>query len=221
MSAAGGAGPSEGGEASVPPQDATVSRRWFLDRMAWVSSAAVAGTLLTPRPGGLSGRTTVAGEALRGVRAPLGQVDDPTELTLAETMTALRAGTLTPQELVRAHADRIERFDPVYQAYAARPSREDLLRSAGAVPADGPDAALRGVCLAPKDNFYTADLLTEGGSLVFEGFRPEYDATAVALGERVPMQLIGRRVRGMGFPDRSPARKASNENASLGFRLLI
>lgn len=192
MSAAGGAGPSEGGEASVPPQDATVSRRWFLDRMAWVSSAAVAGTLLTPRPGGLSGRTTAAGEALRGVRAPLGQVDDPTELTLAETMTALRAGTLTPQELVRAHADRIERFDPVYQAYAARPSREDLLRSAGAVPADGPDAALRGVCLAPKDNFYTADLLTEGGSLVFEGFRPEYDATAVALMRAAGGLVVGK-----------------------------
>jgi len=54
------------------------------------------------------------------------------------------------------------------------------------------DAPLRGVCLAPKDNFYTADLLTEGGSLVFQGFQPSYDATAVATMRAAGGLVVGK-----------------------------
>jgi Asp-tRNA(Asn)/Glu-tRNA(Gln) amidotransferase A subunit family amidase len=47
-----------------------------------------------------------------------------------------------------------------------------------AAPRNG---ALRAIGLAPKDNYYTSDLLTEGGGLVYAGYQPDYDATAVAL----------------------------------------
>lgn len=160
------------------PLDAHVSRRWFLERMAWVSSAAAAGTLLSPVPAVASPRGSAITPEAFAPELPAGALDDLTELTLSEAMTLIRAGKLAPAELVDAYVDRIERFDSLYQAYAARPSRRELLDQVARTPTGAP---LAGIMLAPKDNFYTHDLPTEGGSLVFAGFRPDYDATAVAL----------------------------------------
>src|SRR5690606_30024158 len=88
-----------------------------------------------------------------------------------------------------AYADRIERYDGVYQAYADRPGREALREQVRRAPATAP---LLGIPLALKDNFYTRDLLTEGGSLVFKGFRPDYDATAVALLRAQGALVVGK-----------------------------
>lgn len=174
------------------PQDERVSRRWFLNRMAWVSSIAAGGSVLSaaavPSP-------TRRSDFLQDAFAPTvrGQAQqDPTELTLSESMTLIRDGLLDPADLVNAHVDRIERFDRTYQAYAARPTREALIAEAARTPVDGVDAPLRGICLAPKDNFYTADMLTEGGSLVFEGFQPDYDATAITLMRAAGGLVVGK-----------------------------
>jgi aspartyl-tRNA(Asn)/glutamyl-tRNA(Gln) amidotransferase subunit A len=107
-------------------------------------------------------------------------IGDLTELTLSQSMSLVRRGVVRPEDLVNAHVDRIDRIDGTLKAFAARPTREALLEQAVRTPVGGSDAPLRGICLAPKDNFYTADLLTEGGSLVYEGFQPTYDATAVS-----------------------------------------
>lgn len=179
-------------EGQGPPQDETVSRRWFLNRMAWVSSAAATGTLLVPRSAGAVPRGAAIGEEAFATQVRPQALDELTELTLSESMTLLRTGTVTPADLVNAHVDRIERFDQFYQAYAARPTREDLLAQAERTPPNGLDAPLRGVCLAPKDNFYTADLLTEGGSLVYEGFQPDYDGTAIALMRAAGGLVVGK-----------------------------
>lgn len=174
------------------PQSDRVSRRWFLERMARVSTAAAAGSLFDARPAGASrrGRPMPREAYARAVR-PAAQAD-PTELTLSESMTLVRRGTISPRELVEAHVDRIERYDDIYQAFAARPDRDTLLARADRAPADGIAAPLRGICLAPKDNFYTSDLLTEGGSLVFEGFQPDYDATAVATMRDAGGLIVGK-----------------------------
>ena len=160
------------------PQDEGVSRRWFLNRMAWVSSSVATGTVLSRMPASASPLGPRVPEEAYATVVRQEAIDDLTELTLSESMTLVRKGTVTPADLVNAHVDRIERFGDRYLAYAARPTRESLLGSADQAPADGVDVPLRGICLAPKDNFYTSDLLTEGGSLVYEGFQPEYDATA-------------------------------------------
>ncbi len=174
------------------PQDERVSRRWFLERMAWVSSAAATGTLFARAPAVASPRgPTVTPEAF-GSRVRLQEVDDLTRLTMSESMTLMRAGALDARELVEAYGDRIDAFDATYQAYADRPSRETLRALLDRTPADERRAPLRGMCLAPKDNFHTADLLTEGGSLVFEGFRPNYDATAVSLMRAAGGLVVGK-----------------------------
>ena len=174
------------------PQDQQVSRRWFLNRMAWVSSATATGTLLAKIPALASPPGAGVTEEAFATYVRPQALDDLTELTLSETMTLIRNQTLVPADLVSAYVDRIEAYDHIYQAYAARPTRDDLLAQAERIPADGINAPLRGMCFAPKDNFYTADLLTEGGSLVFKGFQPDYDATVVSLVRAAGGVVVGK-----------------------------
>jgi Asp-tRNA(Asn)/Glu-tRNA(Gln) amidotransferase A subunit family amidase len=177
-------------ERVTQPQDELVSRRWFLERMAWVSSATAAGTLF-------STRAAFASETGNGVNpiafeadVDLEQVADLTELTISEAMTLIRSGRLTPAALVTAHVDRIEKLDgQYYQAYQARPTRAEALAQAQRAAADG---TLRGIPLVPKDNFYTTDMLTQGNSLVYKGFQPSYDATSVALMRQAGGVIIGK-----------------------------
>ncbi len=228
---------------TAPPQDQEVSRRWFLNRMAWVTSASAAGTLLVKPTAAASPRGAGITEEAFATAVRPQALDDLTELTLAETMTLVRNGTLVPADLVYAYVDRIEAHDRVYQAYAARPTRQDLLDQAKRIPADGMNAPLRGICFAPKDNFYTADLLTEGGSLVFEGFQPDFDATAVSLmraagalvvGKAQMGNLAGGRARRYGTtipttrnawapddPDVSPAGSSSGSGTAVAARLAV
>ena len=224
------------------PQDELVSRRWFLNRMAWASSAAAGMALpAAPEIAGARGRT-IPEEAF-APSSPFQVLDDLTELTLYETITLVRSGRLAPVDLVNAYVDRIESHDRVYQAYADRPTRDDLLAQAMRRPVSSTEALLRGACLAPKDNFYTADLLTEGGSLVYEGFRPDYDATAVSLmrvagglvvGKAQMGNLAGGRARRYGTtipttrnawtPDDvrySPAGSSSGTGTAVAARLAI
>lgn len=172
------------------PLDTTLTRRWFLNRFAWVTTAAAAGSTLLPGVASAAKRgdenlpeeayaASVRGQAQR----------DLTELTISEALTLLRSNKVTPADLVNALLDRIDAYDSVYQAYAARPSRAALLAAARNLPRNG---ALRGIGLAPKDNFYTADLPTEAGSLVFAGFQPDYDATAVRLFREAGALVLGK-----------------------------
>ncbi|MDE0083477.1 MAG: amidase [Gammaproteobacteria bacterium] len=185
------------GSPGYRPQDERVSRRWFLRRMAWVSATAGAGGVLAGVPRRVRGRADLPGPPPRVPDAWLAeaprQVEDPTTLTMSESMTLIRSGELDPADLVRAYVDRIEALDGVYQAYADQPGRDVLIAELDALPADERRSPLRGMCLVAKDNFYTSDLLTEGGSLVFEGFRPDYEATAVTR-----MRAAGGLIAGKG-----------------------
>ena len=183
---------SAGASEVAAPQDERVSRRWFLERMAWVSSAAATGTLLARAPAVASPRGPAVTPDAFGADIRVQEVDDLTQLTMSESMTLIRTGALDPRDLVEAYVDRIEAFDGTYQAYADRPSRETLLAQLARTPDDERRAPLRGMCLAPKDNCYTADLLTEGGSLVYEGFQPDYDATCVSLMRAAGGLVVGK-----------------------------
>ncbi len=175
-----------------PPLDEVVSRRWFLERMAWTSSAALAGTLLSAKPSVASPRGPSVPEEAYAAEIPSDARDDLTELTLSQAMTLIRKGRIQPADLIHAYFDRIEAHDSTYKAYADRPSRETIIAQLARTPAANRHAPLRGIALAPKDNIYTADLLTEGGSLVYEGFQPDYDATVVSLARSAGGLIIGK-----------------------------
>jgi Asp-tRNA(Asn)/Glu-tRNA(Gln) amidotransferase A subunit family amidase len=188
-----GAPAGVGGEAPASrPQDEQVSRRWFLERMAWVSSAAASGALLAAKPAFGIARSREVSEAAFNADVREQAQQDLTELTLSEAMTLIRRGTITPEDLVRATWNRAEAHNDVIQAYAARPTLQAALAEARRRPAGDARAVLRGIPLAPKDNFYTNDMLTEGGSLVYKGFQPTYDATAVRLMREAGGVIIGK-----------------------------
>ncbi len=62
------------------PQDERVSRRWFLDRMAWVSSAAATGSLLSRVPVWASSRGPVVTAEAFATDVRLQSVSDLTTL---------------------------------------------------------------------------------------------------------------------------------------------
>ena len=165
-----------------PPQDTTVDRRWVLQRAAWVSAAAAAGTLLVAQPaaaGETDARTSYRDPAADGIRP--GALDDPTELTVAEALLAFKTGKLTPVALMEAYLARIEKYEAIYLAYNDRPDPAEVIAKATALGRrPGPKALLWGTAQAPKDNYYTADLLTTGNSPIFSDFQPTYDSTCVA-----------------------------------------
>jgi aspartyl-tRNA(Asn)/glutamyl-tRNA(Gln) amidotransferase subunit A len=164
-----------------PPQDATISRRWLLQRAAWISSAAGAGTLLHARPVSAADRTAAVHRSPAADTVRAEALDDPTELTVSEALALFQRQRLTPAELTEAYLDRIDRFEPVYLAYNDRPTRDEVLAAASALGRrPGRGKLLWGTAMAPKDNYYTHDLLTTGNSPVFAGFQPTYDATCVA-----------------------------------------
>ncbi len=159
------------------PQDTRVSRRWVLNRFAWLTTAAAASGLVAAPPAVAAAAPTTTRPRVPAARdlRPI-VLDDHTEATIPEIVLLLRRRIATPADIIAAYADRIEAIDPVLQAYADRPTRAQLL--AAAAGTDDRDV-LAGVGLAPKDNYYTADLVTGAGSLVYDGFVPDYDGTAI------------------------------------------
>jgi aspartyl-tRNA(Asn)/glutamyl-tRNA(Gln) amidotransferase subunit A len=162
------------------PLDASVSRRWLLERAAWVTTAAAGGTILAPQ---LASAKELASTPFRDGAASAVRPEataDPTELTIAEALTLFRRRRLTPVELMEAYLARIEQFEPIYLAFNDRHPHEVLLAQAAALGQPNPRALLWGTAMAPKDNYYTADLLTTGNSPVYADFLPAYDSTCVA-----------------------------------------
>ncbi len=93
--------------------------------------------------------------------------------------TMLSKGEITSAELTRRYMSRIERINPVLNAYVCNTFEE---AERGAEFADkliksGRAGALTGIPFALKDNICTDGLPTTCCSHMLEGFRPYYDAT--------------------------------------------
>ncbi len=104
---------------------------------------------------------------------------DVVEATILEMQRAMEEGRLTSRLLVEAHLLRIALYEERVNAAIAinanalaEADRLDQERAEGRVR--GP---LHGIPVALKDNVHTTDMPTTGGTLVFEGFVPPYEAT--------------------------------------------
>jgi amidase len=109
-------------------------------------------------------------------------VSDVAFASALEQAALVRAGEVSPLELVDLYLDRIERLDGELNSYVTVDA--DGARAAAAAPADGP---FRGVPIPIKDLNETAGLRTTYSCKAFADNVPDFDANVV------------RRIRDAGF----------------------
>lgn len=119
------------------------------------------------------------------------------ELTAAAALAAIRAGTLTSEQLVRDCLDRIAEAEPTVQAWTRLEPQLALeqARAADAARRSGAAlGALHGLPVGIKDIFDTADMPTENGTVLHAGRQPAEDATVVARLRRAGAVILGKTV---------------------------
>jgi aspartyl-tRNA(Asn)/glutamyl-tRNA(Gln) amidotransferase subunit A len=120
---------------------------------------------------------------------------DYTRKSATELVELLASGAATSVELTQQYLDRIEKYNPVVNAYLYV-SAEGALATAADV--DRRRAAgeklpkLAGLPIAVKDNLTTTDAPTTSGSKILEGWVPQYDATVVKKIRENLMPILGK-----------------------------
>jgi len=112
-------------------------------------------------------------------------------LSALDLARRIEAGELTPRDAVELCAEAIAAREKDVGAFAV------LDLDAARCAADAPGVAalpLRGMPVAFKDIFATADLPTQYGSPIYAGYLPPADASAVALTRRAGGVVIGKTV---------------------------
>ena len=132
---------------------------------------------------GAAGTSSVAyGEAADGVAGDSGRLD-VVELTIDDARHAIRSGRITCEQLTRRYLDRIETYDEPSGLNAITRVNPRALRRARALDrqfaASGRMRRLHCIPVILKDNFDTADMPTEAGSMALAGSLPPDDATMV------------------------------------------
>ena len=108
---------------------------------------------------------------------------DPATWSLVEVASAIRERKLSAVEVTRALFARIERWQPVLNAFVRVESEEALTAAAAADAVNSSGTArgpLHGVPLAHKDMFYVAGKLAECGSKIRKGWVAPTTSTAIA-----------------------------------------
>ncbi|MGE5221700.1 MAG: Asp-tRNA(Asn)/Glu-tRNA(Gln) amidotransferase subunit GatA [Omnitrophica WOR_2 bacterium] len=115
-------------------------------------------------------------------------MSEVTDLTLLESVQALRRGDFSSRELTQAYLNRIDRLDPVLHAFLTL-TPDLALRQASEADRrlkewrSDPDEAipgLLGVPVAVKDVLCVSGVRCTCGSRILENFIPPFTATAVA-----------------------------------------
>ncbi|MBI2461338.1 MAG: amidase [Candidatus Rokubacteria bacterium] len=121
--------------------------------------------------------------------------DDLCYLPATDLAAAIRAKALSPVEVVEAFLARIERLNPLLNAYCtltAEAAREAAREAEAAVLAGRPLGALHGVPVSIKDLIITRGVRTTWGSKIYEHHVPEEDAPAVERLRAAGAILLGK-----------------------------
>jgi amidase len=102
-----------------------------------------------------------------------------TALTATQLAARIRAGELSPVEVVEAHIARIEAVNPALNAVVT-PMFERARREAAQAAAHSPQGPLHGVPVTIKDSFDVAGVRSTCGLTARADHYPESDAVAVA-----------------------------------------
>jgi aspartyl-tRNA(Asn)/glutamyl-tRNA(Gln) amidotransferase subunit A len=108
---------------------------------------------------------------------------------------AIRARRLSPVEVTRAALDRINRTQPVLNAFITIAEAAAMARAReaeAAIMRGDAVGALHGVPVAVKDLVPTEGIRTTWGSLIFKDHVPDTDATVVARLKRAGAIIVGK-----------------------------
>ena len=133
--------------------------------------------------------------------------------TLAELRTGIASGATKATDLAASYYDRIEQINPALNVYLsltrdralAQAGRIDLLAAKG-----DPLPPLAGIPVAIKDVLVMQGAPATASSKILQGYRPPYDATAVAKLEAAGAVLLGK------LNCDEFAMGSSNENSAYG-----
>jgi Asp-tRNA(Asn)/Glu-tRNA(Gln) amidotransferase A subunit family amidase len=124
-------------------------------------------------------------------------------LTATEAASAIAAGTLSSEALVRACLSRIEAREPEVGAWAWV-DREKAIRQARERDRTRRSGVLHGVPVGIKDVFDTRDMPTQYNSPIYVDHRPGQDAAAVSLLRSSGAVILGKtETQEFGAPGRS------------------
>ena len=122
---------------------------------------------------------------------------NPEELSLLEAAAAIRDGVLSPVEYVNSLFARIDQLDSRIQAWVTV-DRDEVLAEARRCEEEAQKKQFRGplhgIPVGIKDIFYTKNLRTTMGSMLFENFIPGYDARAVTRLKEAGAIVLGKTV---------------------------
>jgi aspartyl-tRNA(Asn)/glutamyl-tRNA(Gln) amidotransferase subunit A len=106
----------------------------------------------------------------------------------------IRTREVSPVEVVKAHLDRIEAANPKVNAIVTLAEDAlELARQAEAAVLRGDELGpLHGVPFTAKDTIDTANVLTQRGSPIFKGRKPDTDATAIARMKKTGAILLAK-----------------------------
>ncbi len=116
-------------------------------------------------------------------------------MTIREAAEALRERQVSSVELTTAALRRVERLDGKLRAFITVTADLALSQAAAAdaALAGGRDLGpLQGIPVAVKDLFATRGIRTTGGSPLFNGFVPDYNATVVDRLEAAGAVMLGK-----------------------------
>ncbi|HYT26929.1 MAG TPA: amidase family protein [Actinomycetota bacterium] len=122
-------------------------------------------------------------------------LDDPCFLPAYELLARYRARELSPVEVTRAALERIERLDPLVNAFVTvtpELALDQARRAEAAWLAGEAAAPLAGVPASIKDLFPTKGIRTTRGSVRWRDWVPDFDAPSVGRMRAAGVVLLGK-----------------------------
>lgn len=116
-------------------------------------------------------------------------------LTIASLAPAIEKRSISPVELTRLILARIERINPLINAYVTVTSEAALSEAKNAeqeIARGRYRGSLHGIPFSIKDNLATKGVRTTAGSKILEDWKPDYDATVVARLREAGAIILGK-----------------------------
>lgn len=121
--------------------------------------------------------------------------NDLVRQTIGDLAPLIREGRISPVELTEFYLSRIEKLNPVLNAYQTVTATQALASARTAereISAGKYRGPLHGIPVSIKDNIMTRGIVTTAGSNILADWVPEYDATVVARLRECGAILLGK-----------------------------